>query len=75
MPKGIRKDPDITNPQYLHMYGYNLWRWLANTKPNPAYRGRCIICRKTGILGWDLIHRGPMRRTTLICGHCYKEAQ
>jgi hypothetical protein len=68
----VRKPDDLPR-RYLNAYWSNWWRMLTGRQVDSALRGRCSGCGVSGVLGYDLIHRGPTMRVTLLCDKCCED--
>ena len=70
----IKKPAEEPAGWYVSQYCANQWaKWThRRNPPYPNAVGICLGCKREGILGWDLIHRGLIRRTNLFCGGCFK---
>lgn len=68
--------PEPLPRAYVEEYYANWWRRLTHRRPDSTLVGRCSNreCRKRGILGFDLVHRGTPRHTNLLCDNCAKES-
>lgn len=69
----VRK-PGPMPEDYLEDYWSNWWKVLTGRRPDISLRGRCVGCKRRGVLGYDLIHRGmPTRATNLLCDDCCED--
>lgn len=65
--------PEPMSSSYIARYYRNFMLRGRGMKPDTSIRGNCYGCGKDGVLAFELLHRGPVRATNLLCSNCCKE--